>query len=124
MPLAACRALTGQECQHKEGSVAAILDMSNIERYSWFSFNPRKSCNSHCQSRLTHGMMHNPLDAPRPVGRAMLSGLNWDTANCNGDYSVLPKDVCTCTEAELKADKNEAKIEAKKKKKWATKSKK
>merc|ERR1711918_28044 len=60
MPANECRYITGQDCQRKEGSVAAMRAMPNIERISWFTFYPALDVCGNCWGKQSHGMMFNP----------------------------------------------------------------
>lgn len=87
----ACMDLTGQECHHKDGSVAALLDMDNIERFSWFTLfpNPRPD-HPNYESIIAGALVNATLKVPTEIGRAMLSGLDADAADCSTPMSPLP----------------------------------
>merc|ERR1712232_39713 len=83
-----CAYITGQDCQHKEGSVAAILGLDNIERFSWFTLFPKPDkCHPNCPSIMAAAMMNNPTNESRPVGRAFLNYLDAEGSDCKGPDS-------------------------------------
>jgi len=80
-----CRYITGQDCFRQEGSVQALLGMDNIERFSWFTLfpnPPRKHPNY--ESITAAAIMDHETLEPRPVGRALLNGLEAHEAECDG----------------------------------------
>ena len=80
-----CQYITNQSCQHKEGSVAAILDLDNVERFSWFTLYANPVINHpNRESILAAVMMDANTSASRPPGRALLSALDARAANCQG----------------------------------------
>jgi len=85
-----CERITGQSCQHKEGSVNALLSMDNIERFSWFTLFPNPPKNHpNFESITAAAIMDSVTGAARPVGRALLNALDPVTAKCNGGTSGL-----------------------------------
>jgi len=80
---ASCEAITGQsKCKHQEGSVDAILNLTNIERFSWFTLFPHPPTTHPNYNSITAAAMVNfATKKPTGVGRYLL-GMNADEANC------------------------------------------
>jgi hypothetical protein len=78
-----CQYITGQSCQHQEGSVAALLGLDNVERFSWFTLFPDPSKDHpNYESIVAAAMMDTNTKEPRPPGRALLSALDPSAAAC------------------------------------------
>lgn len=78
-----CSFITGQDCKHKEGSVAAILGLENIERFSWFTTYPSPEIHHpNRKSILAAGLVNSSTDEPRPAGRGILNLLDAEDADC------------------------------------------
>jgi len=79
-----CMDITDQSCQHRDGSIAAMLGMDNIERFSWFTLfpNPRKDHPNYV-SIVAGAMVNASTEETTPVGRALINGLDADASNCN-----------------------------------------
>lgn len=72
-----CERITGNSCQHEEGSIAAILGMDNITRYSWFTLLPNPPTKHPNYNSITAaGILAWPSTDAKPVGRALLTGLD------------------------------------------------
>lgn len=81
-----CLAITGQDCQHKRGSVAAMLDLPNIERISWFTLFPDPpTTHPNYDSIVTAALFNASTEAATSLGRAMLSGLDPTAARCSDE---------------------------------------
>jgi hypothetical protein len=83
-PEQSCLDIAGQSCHHKEGSVAAMLELDTIERISWFTLFPNPPIDHpNYASIRAAAMVEAREDSPNykdptPVGRALLGGLSQD----------------------------------------------
>jgi len=83
-----CEAITGQDCQHGEGSVKAMLGLDNIERFSWFTLYPRTGIHGNCghpnyESIRASAMVDDNVNEPTPVGRVLQGNFDPDSAQCD-----------------------------------------
>lgn len=82
-----CSFITGQDCKHKEGSIAAMLGLDSVERFSWFtlypSFNPN---HPNHKSKVSGGMIDSSTDETLPAGRGILNLLDAGAADCYGGH--------------------------------------
>eukprot|EP00928_Gymnodinium_smaydae_P047703 TRINITY_DN31852_c0_g1_i1.p1 TRINITY_DN31852_c0_g1~~TRINITY_DN31852_c0_g1_i1.p1 ORF type:complete len:460 (+),score=71.28 TRINITY_DN31852_c0_g1_i1:79-1458(+) len=79
-----CESLTGQSCIHQEGSIKAFLDMNNIDKFSWYvtwmDTLPAGAPNREAQ--MASRMFDTDSGSSTPVGRAILTGLDAQQADC------------------------------------------
>merc|ERR1712046_133738 len=55
-----CRRITGQSCAHGQGSVRTMLEMENIERFSWFTLRGDARLDHPNYNSITNGSMTDP----------------------------------------------------------------
>jgi len=78
-----CKDITAQSCNHGKGSVQTILDLDNIERFSWFTLFPNPPLKHPNYKSITAAAMVNAQTVqPAPIGRAFLNAFSKET-NCD-----------------------------------------
>lgn len=98
-PEQSCLDITDRECHHQEGSIAAMLGMDNVERFSWFTLFPnpprehpnfesiRAAAIFDARTEVNRSgvvVSNENYMKPTPVGRALLGGLA-DDVDCSED---------------------------------------
>jgi len=79
-----CKYITGQDCQRQEGSIKAMLNMPNIERFSWFTLLPHPPLNDPNYADMMAGAeLDYTTGGACAVGSAFTSLLN-ETVSCDG----------------------------------------
>merc|ERR1712046_332705 len=82
-----CRRITGQSCAHGQGSVRTMLEMENIERFSWFTLRGDARLDHPNYNSITNGSMTDPQsDNPTFIGKALQTGL--DPSSCKKSETV------------------------------------